>query len=61
MVVAEDGTAYVGNFGFDFEGGDSVETTARSRSCGPTAASPPTAHQLLFPNGAVITDERSRR
>jgi sugar lactone lactonase YvrE len=54
MVVAEDGTAYVGNFGFDFEGGDSVKTTGLVivRPDGSVAAD---GHQLLFPNGAVIT------
>ena len=54
MVVAEDGTAYVGNFGFDLEGGDSVETTTLAivRPDGSVTAD---AHPLLFPNGAVIT------
>ncbi len=54
MVVAEDGTAYVGNFGFDFEGGDSVETTGLVivRPDGSVTAD---EHQLLFPNGSVIT------
>ena len=54
MVVAEDGTAYVGNFGFDFEGGDSVRTTTLAivRPDGSVTADD---HPLLFPNGAVIT------
>ena len=55
MVVAEDGTAYVGNFGFDLEGGASVETTTMAivRPDGSVTAD---SHPLLFPNGAVITD-----
>ena len=55
MVVADDGTAYVGNFGFDFEAGDSVEPTTLAivRPDGSVTAD---SHQLLFPNGAVITD-----
>lgn len=54
MVVADDGTAYVGNFGFDFEGGDSVRTTTLAivRPDGSVTADD---HPLLFPNGAVIT------
>lgn len=55
MVVADDGTAYVGNFGFDFEAGDSVETTTLAivRPDGSVTAD---SRELLFPNGAVITD-----
>ena len=54
MVVAEDGTAYVGNFGFDLEGGEGVETTTLAivRPDGSVTAD---GHPLLFPNGAVIT------
>ena len=55
MVVAEDGTAYVGNFGFDFEGGDSVETTTGLVIVRPDGSVTADDHQLLFPNGAVIT------
>lgn len=55
MVVAEDGTAYVGNFGFDFEAGESVATTTLVivRPDGTVEADD---HELLFPNGSVITD-----
>lgn len=55
MVVAEDGTAYVGNFGFDFEAGDSVKTTTLAivRPDGSVTAD---TRELLFPNGAVISD-----
>jgi len=54
MVVAEDGTAYVGNFGFDLEGGEGVETTTLAivRPDGSVASD---AHPLLFPNGSVIS------
>ena len=54
MVVAEDGTAYVGNFGFDFEGGDSVKTTTLA-TVRPDGTVETNDHELLFPNGAVIT------
>jgi sugar lactone lactonase YvrE len=55
MVVADDGTAYVGNFGFDFEGGASVKTTTLAivRPDGSVTADD---HELLFPNGSVISD-----
>ncbi len=58
MVVASDGTAYVGNFGFDFEGGDSVASTTMAivRPDGSVTAD---AHELLFPNGAVLTPSES--
>ncbi|MGA9277448.1 SMP-30/gluconolactonase/LRE family protein [Ilumatobacter sp.] len=54
MVVSSAGIAYVGNFGFDFEGGDSVEATTLAivRPDGSVTAD---AHPLLFPNGAVLT------
>ena len=55
MVVAEDGTAYVGNFGFDFEAGDSVKTTTLA-TVRPDGTVETNDHELLFPNGAVITE-----
>lgn len=55
MVVAEDGTAYVGNFGFDLEGGASPEPT-RLVIVGPDGSIRVDDRELLFPNGAVITD-----
>ncbi len=55
MVVAADGTAYVGNFGFDFEGGDAVATTTLA-IVGPDGSVRSDGHELLFPNGTVITD-----
>ena len=42
MVVAADGTAYVGNFGFDFEGGDKVRTTTLA---------------IVRPDGSVTADD----
>ena len=55
MVVAEDGTAYVGNFGFDFEAGDSV-TSTNLAIVRPDGSVESHDHELLFPNGSVITD-----
>lgn len=54
MVVSSNGTAYVGNFGFDFEGGAGIETTTLAivRPDGSVTAD---THPLLFPNGAVLT------
>ena len=54
MVVSSTGIAYVGNFGFDFEGGDSVKATTLAivRPDGSVTAD---AHPLLFPNGSVLT------
>jgi sugar lactone lactonase YvrE len=69
MVVAADGTAYVGNFGFDFDAW--VEGLA-SRPQGAEIPAPPTAalvvlapdgavrqvvEGLSFPNGAVLSDD----
>ncbi|WP_051063384.1 SMP-30/gluconolactonase/LRE family protein [Ilumatobacter nonamiensis] len=54
MVVSSEGVAYVGNFGFDFEGGENVEATTMAivRPDGSVTADD---HPLLFPNGAVLT------
>lgn len=54
MVVSSTGIAYVGNFGFDFEGGKHIETTTLAivRPDGTVTAD---SHPLLFPNGAVLT------
>ena len=54
MVVSSTGIAYVGNFGFDFEGGDAVETTTLAVVY-PDGRVVADTHELLFPNGAVIT------
>lgn len=54
MVVASNGVAYVGNFGFDLHGGGAVATTTLAivRPDGSVTAD---AHPLLFPNGSVLT------
>jgi len=54
MVVSSRGVAYVGNFGFDFEAGDNIETTTLAivRPDGSVTADD---HPLLFPNGSVLT------
>ena len=54
MVVSSTGIAYVGNFGFDFEAGDSVTTTSLAIVY-PDGRVVADTHELLFPNGAVIT------
>jgi len=54
MVVSSKGVAYVGNFGFDFEAGENIETTTLAivRPDGSVTADD---HPLLFPNGSVLT------
>ncbi len=56
MVIGADGTAYVGNFGFDFEGDAEPVTTrlAIVRSDGSVTTAP---GELTFPNGSVITPD----
>jgi sugar lactone lactonase YvrE len=58
MVVGPQGNAYVGNFGFDFEGGESPQpaTLAIVWADGTVTAG---AADLQFPNGSVITDDGS--
>tara|TARA_B110001454_G_scaffold146820_1_gene136338 strand:+ start:932 stop:1777 length:846 start_codon:yes stop_codon:yes gene_type:complete len=59
MVVAADGTAYVGNFGWDIEhdrGHPLAATLAVVRSDGSVQSGP---GDLLFPNGSVITPDGS--
>jgi sugar lactone lactonase YvrE len=58
MVVAADGTAYVGNFGFDSEGGAEFATATLIR-VSPVGAVSEVAADLMFPNGAVITPDGS--
>lgn len=56
MVVAADGSAYVGNFGFDLmEGADLAP--ARLVRVDPTGEVSTAAEDLNFPNGAVITPD----
>lgn len=56
MVVAADGRAWVGNFGFDLMTGAAPRSAAlvRVEVDGSTAVA---AHDLAFPNGAVITPD----
>ena len=53
MVVAADGTAYVGNFGFDLMGGADARS-ARLVRVAPDGAVTVAAEDLIFPNGSVI-------
>ena len=59
MVVGADGTAYVGNFGFDLMAGAALQTRrageGRSGRHGRRVASEP----LFFPNGSAITPDGS--
>ncbi|MEY2426163.1 MAG: hypothetical protein QOI61_1735 [Actinomycetota bacterium] len=56
MVVAADGTAYVGNFGFDFEHGETPR--AADLVCvRPDGTASVAAKDLQFPNGSVITPD----
>jgi sugar lactone lactonase YvrE len=56
MVVAADGTAYVGNFGFDLmAGGDpALATLVRVAPDGQVSVA---AEDMAFPNGSVITPD----
>lgn len=54
MVVAEDGTAYVGNFGYDFTIGEERRAAALARVA-PDGTVSVAAEDLQFPNGSVIT------
>ena len=56
MVVAADGTAYVGNFGFDLEGGGRPAHAKLARVATDGAVSV-AAEELRFPNGSVITPD----
>ena len=56
MVVDAEGRAYIGNFGFDFAGGEEFKTTALVR-VDPNGQAVVAAEDLAFPNGAVITPD----
>ncbi len=56
MVVAADGTAYVGNFGFDLEGAAKPAAATLARIA-PDGAVSVAADDLRFPNGSVITPD----
>lgn len=56
MVVAEDGTAWVGNFGFDLHARAPFRNTELIR-VDPTGHATIAAEELGFPNGTVITPD----
>ncbi|HEY7106839.1 MAG TPA: SMP-30/gluconolactonase/LRE family protein [Acidimicrobiia bacterium] len=56
MVVGTDGTAYVGNFGFEYSVGEPARTTVLVR-VRPDGVVDVAADDLSFPNGAVITPD----
>lgn len=56
MVVASDGSAYVGNFGFDLDTGESPRAASLARVA-PDGAVAVVAEGLEFPNGAVVTPD----
>ncbi len=58
MVVAADGTAYVGNFGFDSEAGGEFATATLAK-ISPDGDASAAAPDLMFPNGSVITPDGS--
>jgi sugar lactone lactonase YvrE len=55
MVVASDGRAYVGNFGFDLDGEEPMPTNVVRVD--PDGSACVAADRLLFPNGSVITPD----
>ncbi|MEI7592204.1 MAG: SMP-30/gluconolactonase/LRE family protein [Actinomycetes bacterium] len=56
MVVDASGRAYIGNYGFDLDGGAAVETTTLV-CVEPDGDAWVVVEGLMFPNGAVITDD----
>ena len=56
MVVDADGRAYVGNFGFDMDGGAAPQP-AQLALVTPDGQARAVANDLQFPNGMVITDD----
>jgi sugar lactone lactonase YvrE len=56
MVVAVDGTAYVGNHGFDMSSGAAPQPAALAR-VSPQGDVSVAADGLIFPNGSAITDD----
>lgn len=55
MVVDAQGRAFVGEFGFDLMGGAPLEPAVLLR-VDPDGSVTTVAHDMLFPNGSVITD-----
>jgi sugar lactone lactonase YvrE len=58
MVVDLHGNAYVGNFGFDLVGGEAPRSTSLAL-VRPDGSVDVAAHDVMFPNGSVITDDGS--
>lgn len=56
LVVSADGSAWVGNFGFDLMEGDAMQPACLARIA-PDGAVSRAADDLYFPNGAVITPD----
>ncbi len=56
MVVAANGNAYVGNFGFSLRDGDKPTPTCVARVA-PDGVVSSAADELMFPNGMVITPD----
>src|SRR4051794_38327230 len=56
MIVAGEGRAYAGNFGFDLMGGGRPATASLVR-IDPDGSASTVAEDLWFPNGMVITDD----
>lgn len=56
MVVDVQGRAYIGNFGFDFEEGETPVGTTLNR-VDPDGSVHTVAEDLMFPNGMVITPD----
>jgi sugar lactone lactonase YvrE len=59
MVVSEQGTAYIGSFGFDLHAGETPRTTVLLAVDIETGAHRVAADELRFPNGMVITPDGS--
>jgi sugar lactone lactonase YvrE len=57
MLVDQDGRAWVGNFGFDLEGGVPARTTVLI-GVEPDGTAKVAADELAFPNGMVLTPDR---
>jgi sugar lactone lactonase YvrE len=57
MVVDPQGRAYVGNFGFDFGGGEEHRTTPIALVHPDGRVEPASEEELTFPNGMVITPD----
>jgi sugar lactone lactonase YvrE len=58
MVVSADGTAYVGNFGFDLMGGAPARPAAIAK-VDPDGTVTVATEPLMFPNGSAITPDGS--